>query len=168
MSAQCALVYQTLVSGQRRLIRRCPTYLRLMDRASRVWFYHVSERRGTHMRHRRVRSMVVATATVFVGVVLAAQSADRFALKAPNNIAFSEFRGYDSWTVLAVSHPDNAGGCGTSQTGCIKAIVANPVMVKAYADGFPANGKPVPDGAMMAKIEWLNARNPAAPYPVTL
>jgi hypothetical protein len=30
------------------------------------------------------------------------------------------------------------------------------------------NGKPVPDGAMMAKIEWLNIRNPAAPYAVTV
>src|SRR5262245_66140063 len=112
--------------------------------------------------------VAVAASVLVVSVVLAAQSRDRFTLKSANGIAFSEFRGYDSWTVLAVSHPDDAGGCGTSKTGCIKAIVGNPVMVKAYADGFPANGKPVPDGAMMAKIEWLNARNPAAPYPVTL
>ena len=46
--------------------------------------------------------------------------------------------------------------------------MGNPVIVKAYSDGFPANGKPVPDGAMMAKIEWLNAPNPAAPYGVTV
>src|SRR5262245_35292007 len=121
------------------------------------------------MSHRQIRSTVVLPAVLLVvSIVMTAQSADRFTLKAPNGIAFSEFRGYDAWTVLAVSHPDDAGGCGTSKTGCIKAIVGNPVMVKAYADGFPGNGKPVPDGAMMAKIEWLNARNPAAPYPVTL
>jgi hypothetical protein len=121
------------------------------------------------MRHPHIRKLVVLAASVFVvSVVLAAQSQDRFTLKAPNGIAFSEFRGYDSWTVLAVSHPDDASGCGTSKTGCVKAIVGNPVMVKAYSDGFPANGKPVPDGAMMAKIEWLNARNPAAPYAVTV
>ena len=121
------------------------------------------------MRHRHIGRMVVLAASLFVvGATLAAQSPDRFSLKAPNGIAFSEFRGYDSWTVLAVSHPDDAGGCGTSKTGCIKAIVANPVMVKAYSDGFPANGKPVPDGAMMAKIEWLSVPNPAAPYGVTV
>ena len=121
------------------------------------------------MRHPYIRILVVLTSSVFVvGVVLAAQSQNRFTLKAPNGIAFSEFRGYDSWTVLAVSHPDDADGCGTSKTGCIKAIVANPVMVKAYSDGFPANGKTVPDGAMMAKIEWLNTRNAAAPYAVTI
>jgi Cytochrome P460 len=123
------------------------------------------------LTHRvRVRSgIIVLAASVFVvSVVLAAQSPDRFTLKSPNGIAFAEFRGYDSWTMLAVSYPDDAGGCGTSKTGCIKGIVANPVMVKAYSDGFPANGKPVPNGAMMAKIEWLNVRNPAALYAVTV
>ena len=120
------------------------------------------------MTHAHIRRIVVLAASVVVSTLLTAQSPDRFTLNAPNGIAFSEFRGYDSWTMLAVSHPDDAGGCGTSTTGCIKAIVGNPVMVKAYSDGFPANGKPVPDGAMMAKIEWLNVPNPAAPYGVTV
>jgi len=121
------------------------------------------------MRYPQIRNLGGIAAFVYVvGVVMTAQSQDRFTLKAPNGIAFSEFRGYDSWTVLAVSQPDDADGCGTSKTGCIKAIVANPVMVKAYSAGFPANGKPVPDGAMMAKIEWLKARNDAAPYAVTV
>src|SRR5262245_43425496 len=121
------------------------------------------------MRHPHMRTMVALGASVFVvSGLLAAQSQDRFTLKSPNGIAFAEFKGYDSWSVLAVSHPDNAGGCGTSKTGCIKAIVGNPVMVKAYSDGFPGNEKPVPDGAMMAKIEWLNVRNAAAPYAVTV
>src|SRR5262249_46214651 len=121
------------------------------------------------MRHPHIRKMVLLAASVFViSVVPAAQSQDRFTLKAPNGIAFSEFRGYDSWTVLAVSHPDDAAGCGTSKTGCIKAMGGNPVMLKAYREGLPVNGKPVPDGAMRAKMEWLNARTPAAPYAVTV
>jgi hypothetical protein len=33
-------------------------------------------------------------------------------------------------------------------------ILANPVMMKAYRDGIPANGKPLPDGSKVAKIEW--------------
>jgi hypothetical protein len=74
-----------------------------------------------------------------------------FSLKAANGIAFSEFRGYDAWPVIATSQPDDAGGCGTSKDGCIKVIVGNPAMIKAYSDGIPANGKPVPDGAAMAK-----------------
>src|SRR5262245_7349596 len=122
--------------------------------------------RRLSMNHPHTRSVIVAASVV--SVALAAQSSDRFTLKATNGIAFSEFRGDEAGTVLAVSHPDEAGGCGTSKTGCIKAIVGNPVMVKAYSDGFPGNGKPVPDGAVMAKIEWLPARNPASPYAVTV
>jgi hypothetical protein len=34
------------------------------------------------------------------------------------------------------------------------AILANPVMIKAYQVGVPTNGKPLPDGSKMAKIHW--------------
>ena len=119
------------------------------------------------MKHSRIAvRVIVAAAVLVVGMTLGAQ--DRSAVKSPNGIALSEFRGYDSWTMLAVSQPADAGGCGTSKTGCLKGILGNPVMVKAFSDGFPANGKPVPDGAMMAKIEWLNVHNAAAPYGVAV
>ena len=41
-------------------------------------------------------------------------------------------------------------------------------MIQAYNDGIPANGKPVPDGAVMAKVEWAKQHNTAPPYPVTV
>ena len=110
--------------------------------------------------------LVVAAPFVFVSLTLAAQ--DRFTLKSANGIAFSEFRGYDAWQVIAPSQPDNAGGCGTSKDACIKAILGNPTMIKAYNDGIPSNGKPVPDGAAMAKIEWHRQSNPSAPYGVAV
>src|SRR5262245_10023702 len=110
--------------------------------------------------------VIVIVAASVVGFVFAAQ--DRFTLKAPTGIAFSEFRGYDAWQVIATSQPDDAGGCGTSKEGCMNVILGNPAMIKAYNDGIPANGKPVPDGAAMAKIEWLKARNTASPYGVTV
>jgi len=59
----------------------------------------------------------------------------------------AEFKNYQGWQVIATSSPDDASGCGSSKVGCTKAILGNPVMIKAYSDGFPANGKPVPDGA---------------------
>ena len=98
--------------------------------------------------------------------VLTAQ--DRFTLKAPNGIAFSEFRDYEGWQLIATSQPDDANGCGTSKVGCTKAILGNPAMISAYRDGIPANGQTVPDGAAMAKIEWLKDRNNASPYGVTV
>ena len=120
------------------------------------------------MRSRQVTTMIVLSASVFVvSGVLAAQSQDRFTLKAANGIAFSEFRGYDAWQMIATSQPDDAGGCGTSKVGCTKAILGNPAMLKAYRGGIPGNGQPVPDGAAMAKVEWLKDRK-ASPYGVTV
>lgn len=102
-------------------------------------------------------------------VAVTARSEDRPSLKSGNGIEFSEFKGYDSWQVVAPSQPDDAGGCGSSPApGCIKAIVGNPTMIKAYKDGIPANGKPVPDGAKMAKIEWKKSTNPSSPYAITV
>ena len=120
------------------------------------------------MKHRHITKLVVLAATVFgVSVVLAAQSQDRYTLTAANGIAFSEFRGYDAWQLVATSQPDNAGGCGTSKVGCMKAILGNPTMIQAYRDGIPANGNAVPDGAALAKIEWLQDRD-EKPYGVTV
>ena len=50
-------------------------------------------------------------------------------------------------------------------------ILGNPVMIEAYRAGIPANGKPVPDGAKMAKIHWNpkpNAFFPDATVPGNL
>jgi hypothetical protein len=55
-----------------------------------------------------------------------------------------------------------------SEGWVLKAIVGNTAMIKAYNDGISANGKPVPDGAAIAKIEWSKNRNTAAPYGVTV
>jgi hypothetical protein len=112
--------------------------------------------------------MFLWASVLVVGVVLTAQSQDRFTLKAANGIAFSEFRGYDTWQLIATSQPDDASGCGTSKVGCMKAILGNPTMMNAYRDGIPANGKRVPDGAAFAKIEWLKDRDEASPYGVTV
>jgi Cytochrome P460 len=104
---------------------------------------------------------------IVVTVVLAAQSQDRFTLKAANGIAFSEFRDYEAWQLIATSQPDDAGGCGTSKVGCMKVILGNPAMIQAYRVGIPANGQAVPDGAAMAKIEWMKDHNDV-PYGVTV
>ena len=119
-------------------------------------------------RQHLVRVLVAAACVCIVGVALAAQSHDRFTLETPNGIAFSEFRDYEAWQLIATSQPDDAGGCGTSKVGCTKAILGNPAMINAYRQGIPANGTPVPDGAAMAKVEWLQTRNSSSPYGVTV
>lgn len=110
---------------------------------------------------------MITTAFVCMAGMLAAQPQDRFALKTANGIALSEFRDYEAWQLIATSQPDDAGGCGTSKVGCTKAILGNPAMISAYRNGIPANGKAVPDGAAMAKVEWLKARH-STPYGVAV
>lgn len=119
------------------------------------------------MKRQHLAALVVVAAMSFV-VSLTLVAHDRFTLKSANGIAFAEFKGYGAWQMIATSEADDASGCGASKDGCTKAILGNPIMIKAYQDGFPANGKPVPDGAAMAKVEWHKARNTASPYGVTV
>ena len=91
---------------------------------------------------KKKRSTVAVLLSVLVGLVLAAQ--DKYSLKVPGGLAFSEFRGYESWQLVSIS-----------QDGpLVAAILGNPVMIKAYLEGAPGNGKPFPDGAKMAKVHW--------------
>ena len=86
---------------------------------------------------------VSASITVLAaGVAISAQ--DKYTVQVPGGLAFSEFRGYEDWQVIAIS--DNLG--------LIAVIMGNPVMIDAYKQGVPGNGQPFPDGAKMAKIHW--------------
>ena len=100
----------------------------------------------------------IAGASVLLAVcgsiALAAQ--DRFTLKSPNGIAFSEIRGYETWQDVAVSQVD----------GGLKVIVGNDAMINAYRAGIPGNGKLFPDGSIIVKIEWSQKKNPESPYSV--
>ena len=97
---------------------------------------------------RGVRSTSVAAAALAVvlaglgGMALAQQ--DKYTLQVPNGLAFSEFRGYEAWQVISISHDGDL----------LAAILGNPAMIDAYASGIPGNGRPFPDGAKMAKIHW--------------
>src|SRR5215475_4483497 len=88
-------------------------------------------------------SISVPIAVLAASVAISAQ--DKYTVQVPNGLAFSEFRGYEDWAVIAIS--DNQGK--------IAVIVGNPAMIEAYKEGVPGNGKPFPDGARMAKIHWI-------------
>lgn len=90
------------------------------------------------------------------GIAYAAQ--DRFTLKAPNGIAFSDFKGYEDWPDVAVSRTEDG----------IKVIAANPRMIAAYRAGIPGSGKPFPDGSKIVKIEWSQKQSPEAPFSVAV
>ena len=54
----------------------------------------------------RVTLFVGVFLSVLVALALAAQ--DRYTLKVPGGLAFSDFRGYEDWQVVAPSHTDAA------------------------------------------------------------
>jgi len=77
----------------------------------------------------------------------------KYALKVPGGLAFSEFKGYESWQIISIS-----------QDGpLVAAILGNPEMIRAYEEGIPASGKPFPDGAKMAKIHWTPKKSETFP-----
>jgi hypothetical protein len=104
------------------------------------------------MNRKTIRVAIIAGA--FLSVLAAAQ--DRYTLKIPNGLAFADFEGYEDWQVVAPSQTDAAN--------VIRVILANPVMMKAYREGIPANGKPFPDGSKIAKIEWQPKKLTDAPF----
>jgi hypothetical protein len=113
------------------LIRRCRRYLRLMDPRTHAWFHALEEitHEASHGSSRCLSCTVIVAACAFAVVVLAGQ--DRFALKSANGIAFSEFKGYEAWQLIASSQADRGNGCGTSpDPGCIKSIVGNAVTTR--------------------------------------
>jgi hypothetical protein len=100
--------------------------------------------KGTNMRTIVINGVLL----VFAGsLALAAQ--DRYTLKIPDGLAWSEFRGYEDWRDVAVSQTETS----------LKVIAANDVMINAYRDGVPGNGKLFPDGSKVTKIEWSFKRN---------
>ena len=103
--------------------------------------------------------VIIAVSLGALGSLALAQQ-DKYSLRVPGGLAFSEFRGYEAWQVVSIS-----------QDGPLMAtILANPVMIDAYAAGIPDNGRPFPDGSKMAKIHWNPKKMetfPAATVPGT-
>ena len=97
---------------------------------------------------------VVAVLAVLIATAVYAQ--DKYSLKSPSGIAFSDFRGYEDWSVVSSARTDEV----------LKVIVANPTMIKAYKAGVPGNGQPFPEGSMIAKLQWKPKKSTEAPFVV--
>jgi hypothetical protein len=108
------------------------------------------------MKSKNISAILILAVACSVPAYTANAAQDRFTLKAPNGVAFSEFKGYENWQDVAVSR---------TETG-IKAILGNPIMIKAFREGIPDNGKPFPEGAKIVKIAWGKKVNPVSPYAV--
>jgi hypothetical protein len=97
-----------------------------------------------------------AVAALAVLVATAVYAQDKYSLKSPSGIAFSDFRGYEDWAVASSARTDEI----------LKVIVANPAMITAYKAGVPGNGQPFPDGSMIVKLQWKQKKSTEAPFVV--
>ena len=87
----------------------------------------------------------IAAAVALLGVSAAISAQDKYSLKVPGGLAFSEFRGFEDWQTVAVSQSGDK----------IEVILANPVMINAYRAGVTGESKKFPDGSKLAKIHWI-------------
>jgi hypothetical protein len=112
---------------------------------------------------KRIAALTVGATAIAVLVVIGAvalyaqgQNNDKYSLKSPSGIAFSDFRGYEDWADVSSARTDEI----------LKVIVANPTMIKAFKAGDPGNGQSFPDGSMIVKLQWKHKKSTEAPFVV--
>ena len=105
------------------------------------------------------RSVLIVAAIVLVLAVVsgvAASAQDKYTLKLPDGVAFSDFKGYEDWQLISTSKTDDR----------LKVILGNPTIIAAFKSGIPGNGKPFPEGSKIAKVQWKPKKSTEAPFVV--
>jgi len=97
---------------------------------------------------------VVVALSLLVATTVYAQ--DKYSLKSPSGIAFSDFRGYEDWAVVSSARTDEV----------LKVIVGNQTMIKAFKAGVPGNGQSFPEGSMIVKLQWKPKKSTEAQFAV--
>jgi hypothetical protein len=101
-----------------------------------------------------ISKVVMAMVALTLSASVYAQ--DKYLLKSPSGIAFSDFRGYEDWAVVSSARTDEV----------LKVIVANPAMIKAFKTGAPGNGRSFPEGSKIVKLQWKPKKSTEAPFAV--
>jgi hypothetical protein len=106
----------------------------------------IAVEKGSGKERKSKLTIAIATAVLALGATaICAQdhAQDKYSLKTSSGIAFSDFRGYEDWSVVSSARTDEV----------LKVIVANPTMINAYKAGVPGNGQPFPDGSKIVKLQ---------------
>ena len=105
------------------------------------------------------KSMLIVVAAVLELTIVSAvavSAQDRYTVKLPGGVPFSDFRGYGDWQLISTSKTDDR----------MKVILGNPTIIAAYKSGIPGNGKPFPEGSRIAKVQWKPKKSTEAPFVV--
>jgi len=120
------------------------------------------QRTGTRTAGKHIPAFSVAAATALLAILGGAvfyaqgQDNDKYSLRSPGGIVFSDFRGYEDWSVVSSARTEEV----------LKVIVANPAMIKAFKAGVPGNGQSFPQGSMIVKLQWKPKKSTEAPFKV--
>jgi hypothetical protein len=101
-----------------------------------------------------IAAAVVLMLVAVSGAAISAQ--DKYTLKLPGGIVFSDFKDYGDWQLISVAKTDDR----------MKAILGNPTIIAAFKAGIPGNGKPFPEGSKIAKIQWKPKKSTEAQFVV--
>ena len=112
--------------------------------------------RNSVTRFATIASVATAVAVFAVLVAAVVHAQEKYSLKSPSGIAFSDFSGYEDWSVVSSARTDKV----------LKVIVGNPAMIKAYKARVPGNGQPFPEGSRIVKIQWKPKKSTEAPFVV--
>src|ERR1700748_2544514 len=113
-------------------------------------------KKGSAMTSKSRLTIAIAMPVLAALGVMAVSAQEKYTLKSPDGIAFSDFKGYEDWSVVSSARTDEV----------LKVIVANPIMIKAYKAGIPGNGQPFPQGSKIAKLQWSFKKSTEAPFAV--
>ncbi|HWR58227.1 MAG TPA: cytochrome P460 family protein [Thermodesulfovibrionales bacterium] len=102
--------------------------------------------------------IVVLAALISICNISVLVAQDKYELKAPNGISFSEIMGYETWQVIAPSYRTDKNE--------VRVILGNAKMINAYKEGFPGNGRPFPEGSTIVKIAYSERKSPVFPAAV--
>jgi cytochrome P460 len=108
------------------------------------------------MKRNNKRTISIAAAVLAVVCAAAVYAQEKYSLLSPSGIKFSDFKGYEDWSVVSSARTEEV----------LKVIVANPTMIKAYKSGIPGNGKPFPEGSKIVKLQWKPKKSTEAPFVV--
>jgi hypothetical protein len=128
----------------------------------RELFARAQQKIETRAAVKRIAAFTIVAAAALLAVlgvaVLYAQGhdEDKYTLRSPDGIAFSDFRGYEDWSVVSSAHTEEV----------LKVIVANAAMIAAYKAGVPGNGQPFPEGSMIVKRQWKPKKSTEATFAV--
>jgi Cytochrome P460 len=117
---------------------------------------HSRVKKGSAMTRKSKLTIAIAMPVLAILGAMAVSAQEKYTLKSPDGIAFSDFKGYEDWSVVSSARTDEV----------LKVIVANPIMIKAFKSGIPGNGQPFPEGAKIAKLQWKPKKSTEAPFVV--